>query len=46
MRQNASLMHSLREQLSDPHHSPTAILTDVTAEGISTLLKDKISFFN
>ncbi|MGA9259153.1 MAG: hypothetical protein WBV98_21315 [Candidatus Sulfotelmatobacter sp.] len=39
MRQNASLMHSLREQLSDPHHSPTAILTEVTADGISNFIE-------
>ncbi|MGA2646426.1 MAG: hypothetical protein ABSF15_17070 [Candidatus Sulfotelmatobacter sp.] len=39
MRQNASLMHSLRQQLSDPHHSPTAILTEVTAEGIANFIE-------
>ena len=39
MRQNASLMHSVRQQLSDPHHSPTAILTEVTAEGISNFIE-------
>ncbi|MGD0178665.1 MAG: hypothetical protein ABSC15_02535 [Terriglobales bacterium] len=39
MRQNASLMHSLRQQLSDPQHSPTAILGEVTAEGISNFIE-------
>jgi hypothetical protein len=39
MRQNASLMHSVRQQLSDPHHSPTAILTEVTAEGIANFIE-------
>jgi hypothetical protein len=39
MRQNASLMHSLRQQLSDPHHSPTAILSEVTAEGMSNFIE-------
>jgi len=39
MRQNASLMHSLRQQLSDPHHSPTAILSEVTAEGLSNFIE-------
>jgi len=39
MRQNASLMHSLRQQLSDPHHSPTAILGEVTAEGMSNFIE-------
>jgi len=39
MRQNASLMHSVRQQLSDPHHSPTAILSDVTAEGMANFIE-------
>jgi len=39
MRQNTSLMHSLRQQLSDPQHSPTAILGEVTAEGISNFIE-------
>ena len=39
MRQNASLMHSVRQQLSDPHHSPTAILSDITAEGMTNFIE-------
>src|SRR5208283_6092791 len=39
MRQNASLMHSLRQQLSDPHHSPTAIVREVTAEAITNFIE-------
>ena len=39
MRQNASLMHSVRQQLSDPQHSPTAILGEVTAEGVSNFIE-------
>lgn len=39
MRQNASVMHAVREQLSDPHHSPTAILSDVAEEGMSNFLE-------
>jgi hypothetical protein len=39
MRQNASLMHSVRQQLTDPNHSPTAILSDVTAEGMSNFIE-------
>src|SRR5215469_250229 len=39
MRQNASLMHSLRQQLTDPHYSPTAILGEVTAEGMSNFIE-------
>lgn len=39
MRQNASLMHSLRQQLSDPQHSPAALLGEVTAEGVSNFIE-------
>jgi hypothetical protein len=39
MRQNASLMHSLRQQLSDPNHSPTAILGEATAESVSNFIE-------
>ena len=39
MRQNASLMHSVRQQLSDPTHSPTAILGEVTAEGVTNFIE-------
>jgi hypothetical protein len=39
MRQNASLMHSLRQQLSHPQHSPTALLGEVTAEGMSNFIE-------
>ncbi len=39
MRQNTSLMHSLRQQLSHPEHSPTAILSEMTAERISNFIE-------
>jgi len=39
MRQNANLMHSVRQQLSDPIHSPTAILSEVTAEGVANFIE-------
>jgi hypothetical protein len=39
MRQNANLMHALRQQLSDPHHSPTAILGEVAGEGIANFIE-------
>src|SRR5271166_4448567 len=39
MRQNANLMHSVRQQLSHPDHSPTAILSEVTAEGVSNFIE-------
>jgi len=39
MRQNASVMHAIRQQLSDPLHSPTAILGEVAAEGLTNFLE-------
>jgi hypothetical protein len=39
MRQNASLMQSVRQQLSDPQHSPTTILSETTAEGVSNFIE-------
>jgi hypothetical protein len=39
MRQNASVMHAVRQQLSDPHHSPTAILSEIAQEGMSNFLE-------
>ena len=39
MRQNASVMHALRQQLSDPHHSPTALLSEVAGEGMTNFIE-------
>ena len=39
MRQNASVMHAVRQQLSDPHHSPTAILSEIAEEGMTNFLE-------
>src|ERR1700747_2557825 len=39
MRQNASIMHSVRQQLSDPHYSPTAILGEVAGDGVNNFLE-------
>lgn len=39
MRQNANVMHVLRQQLSDPHHSPTAILSEVAGEGMTNFIE-------
>ncbi len=39
MRQNASVMHAVRQQLSDPHHSPTAILGEIAEDGLSNFLE-------
>ncbi len=39
MRQNANVMHALRQQLSDPHHSPTAVLSEVAGEGMANFIE-------
>ena len=39
MRQNASIMHSVRQQMSDPHHSPTAILGEVAGDGVNNFIE-------
>jgi hypothetical protein len=39
MRQNASVMHSLRQQLSDPQHSPTSILGEVAGAGVTNFIE-------
>ena len=39
MRQNANVMHALRQQLSDPHHSPTAIFGEVAGEGVTNFIE-------
>ena len=39
MRQNANIMHTVRQQLSDPHHSPATILSDVAGEGMSNFIE-------
>jgi hypothetical protein len=39
MRQNTSVMHALRQHLTDPHHSPTAILSEMAGEGMSNFIE-------
>src|SRR5579859_3240047 len=39
MRQNASVMHAVRQQLSDPHHSPTALLRELAEEGMKNFME-------
>lgn len=39
MRQNSNVMHAMRQHLSDPHHSPTAILNDIAGEGVSNYIQ-------
>jgi hypothetical protein len=39
MRQNAGAMKNLREGLSDPEHSPMAIVTELAVEGTSSFME-------
>jgi len=39
MRQNASIMHSVRQQISDPQHSPAAILGEVAGDGVTNFIE-------
>jgi hypothetical protein len=39
MRQNANVMHAVRQQLTDPHHSPTAILSEMAGEGMTNFIE-------
>src|SRR5271169_7101179 len=39
MRQNASVVHAVREHLSDPHHSPATILSEVAGEGLTNFIE-------
>jgi hypothetical protein len=39
MKQNASVMHALRQQLSDPHHSPVALFSEVAGEGMTNFIE-------
>lgn len=38
VRQNANVMHVVRQQLTDPHHSPTAILGEIASEGVENFI--------
>jgi len=39
MKQNAAVIHAVRQQLTNPHHSPTALLGEVAGEGITNFLE-------
>jgi hypothetical protein len=39
MRQNTNAMNFLRQQLSDPHHSPRAVLTEMTGESMTNFIE-------
>jgi len=38
LRQNASVMHVIRERLTDPQHSPTTTLTELADAGLTNLV--------
>ena len=46
MRQNATVMHAIRQQLSDSQHSPTAILSELAGEGVSNFLEGQKVLLN
>jgi len=46
MRQNATVMHAIRQQLSDAQHSPTAILSEVAGEGMTNFLEGQKVLLN
>ncbi len=39
MRQNSSVVHALKDRLSDPHHSPSALVAELAGDGITNLLE-------
>lgn len=46
MRQNATVMHAIRQQLSDSQHSPTAILSEIAGEGMTNFLEGQKVLLN
>ena len=46
VKQNASVMHALRQHLTDPHHSPTAILTEIAGEGVNNFIEAQKVLFD
>ena len=46
MRQNATVMHAIKQQLSDSQHSPTAILSEVAGEGMTNFLEGQKVLLN
>jgi len=46
MRQNATVMHAIKQQLSDREHSPLAILSDVAGEGLTNFLEGQKVLLN
>jgi HEPN domain-containing protein len=46
MRQNATVMHAIKQQLADSQHSPTAILSEVAGEGMTNFLEGQKILLN
>ena len=46
MRQNATVMHAIKQQLSDSQHSPTAILSEIAGEGMTNFLEGQKILLN
>jgi hypothetical protein len=46
MRQNATVMHAIRQQLSDSQHSPTAILSEIAGEGMANFIEGQKVLLN
>ena len=46
MRQNASIVHAVREHVTNPHYSPTVILSEMAGEGISNFIEGQKVLFN
>ncbi len=45
-RQNADVMHMLRERLNDPAYCPAEILTDLTGEGVTNFIEGQKLFLS
>jgi len=45
-RQNADVMHKLRERLADPAYCPAAILTELTGEGVTNFIEGQKLLLN
>lgn len=45
-RQNADVMHLLRERVNDPAYCPAAILTDLTGEGVTNFMEGQKLLLN
>lgn len=39
MKQNAAVMQAVRQQLTDPHHSPTTVLSEMAGEGVTNFIE-------